>query len=295
MKNKTITMLTVALATLFTSCAGTTITEEVTPVDERIKVNFTAGQSISATVTRVSGSTWELNDKIGVTMLNSECTTVIGSYSNYRYDASTSGTSVGFTKSTGDMWFPSGNVDVCFVAYYPYNSSYINTIPINTQTKNEDIMWAKESGNGFVDGKTVNLSFTHKLAKIVVKLVAGSNSPDLSTVQLNLETGYSTGSLDIKTGVITKSGSAVDYLGELTATGVSNEYAMFIIPQTMPSNSYINLSTNDGQVDIMTDGKTFEAGKQYTYTVTVNKNPLTLTGTTITAVTNESLSQTVEL
>lgn len=283
--NKTNLMMTAVLASVLLSCAGA----EIITTDEDSKVNFTDGG-----LTRATGNTWAAGDQIGISMYNQAKTSVVNGYSNYCYQANAAGTNTTFTQKSGEMYFP-GKDYINFCSYYPYNASYTTTIPINTATTQVDFMAGVKYWSGYIDGKTVGLTFEYKLAKIIVKLVAGTGSPDLGGFYASAEYGYWAGSYDIANGTITKTGSTEGLVAEFASTGNENEYYALIIPQTMPSNSYIAISTNLGSNDFSIANQVF-AAKEYTYTITVNNGSMKVTGaTTITDRTKESISGSLDI
>lgn len=272
-RNKTITMLTAAIITVLSSCTSA----EIMLVDEQDKVTFTAGE-----LTRATGNSWDAGDQIGVTMWNAGITSAIKTYSNMRYDANTSGTSISFTQMSGDMYF-TGYDNVVFTAYCPYKSGTTTTISVNTSGgTQEDILYAKSTWAYNTEGTAVGLDFKYALAKIVVKLVAGTDSPDLSTTDISIggQSVAMSGTLDLKTGTVTSSNTT----GTATvfkSTANANEYYGLLIPHTAGANVTMSIQTNGGSATISLTGQTFEA-KEYYYTVTVNNGKASLKSLTIT-------------
>lgn len=147
--------------------------------------------------------------------------------------------------------------------------------------------------------------FKHKLAKIEVKLKAGAG---VTAAQLtNAATKVMvTGTLPAatyapaKAAALEEGGSIASYGGTVTASGTAADISMYlqkdnsdgativvfgeaiIVPQTISAAAnFFKIHISDGG-DLFaklggTESKVFEAGKKYTYTITVNLSGITLT------------------
>lgn len=283
-KNRTIIMLTVTMASMLSSCTGVEVEQK-----DNYKAKFTGGTS-----TRASGNIWDAGDQIGISMYGQDSGEVIEDYQNYCYDAATGGTSVNFAQKSGEMYFPYGYVHIDFYAYYPYKEGTTDKISIDTEARRtEDIMYAKKAWNAKNSGLIVPLQFEYKLAKVIVKIISGSGSPDISNGQVAVNYGYRQGTMDLTTGEITKTGTTTSTVTVFTSTGNSNEYYGLIIPQTLPSGSHLSVQVDGTSGTISLANSVFETNKVYTYNVTVNKDNVKLEGGATIA--DRETQQAVEL
>lgn len=284
-KNKMIYGLTTTFATvLLSSCVGA----EIVSRDEVETITFSSGE-----ITRATGNTWAAGDQIGITMYDATVSSVIGTYSNYCYEADANGANVNFTQKNGDMRIPSGVNNAYFAAYYPYKSSYTTSIAIDTYNNTQDdIMYASKVWNADVDERNIQLQFKYKLAKIIIKLVEGVNSPDMTDISGYLAGGYPTGTLDLKTGIISPTGSRGD-MAVFKPTGNSNEFYMLVVPQSITSG-VLMINTAAGSQPIYLTNQVYEA-KEYTYTITINNGSAIFDEGSITDRTKEAIIKSIDI
>ena len=206
---------------------------------------------------------------------------------------------------SGSLRYPANNHAIDLCAYYPSTISSSSTaFAIQTDQREEDnyqasdLMYATKLTNKGSNA-THNLVFNHALAKIVVNIVAGAGlttsnittSPGVTAVKI--KNTLPNASLTIANGVITASastGSPTDI--NITGSGESN--VGIIVPQEVPAGAFITLTYNSIDYTYnLPAAKTFEAGKVYTYTLTLGAKGLSLTATSIndwTAAVGDSFS-----
>ena len=160
-----------------------------------------------------------------------------------------------------------------------------------------DLVYAKNTGvsrNG--NPTTVDLTFRHLLSKVEVVLVQGAGNPNVEKVEIlntKLNAEFPPSKTDdfevIAKGEITDANPIVIDNGTTTAEDaaktdtdegkVLNEAV--IVPQTLTGETeFIRLTTTAGGVlvyKIPTEGKTFDPGKKYRYTITANLTELEVT------------------
>ena len=155
---------------------------------------------------------------------------------------------------------------------------------------------------------TGNNAFKHKMARLILKVQVSKNDGFSSGDVLNLA-DYKLGGLihegtfDMTTGTAAASGSAVtDWelrkcSGEGSARTATNKcvasysnevmtLTMILLPQTLSKALAFSVAPNDGESQTYSNSDTIkptlEAGKSYSYTVTVKKTGLAVSGCTIT-------------
>lgn len=160
-----------------------------------------------------------------------------------------------------------------------------------------DLVYAKNTGvsrNG--NPTTVNLTFRHLLSKVEVVLVQGAGNPTVEKVEIlntKLNAEFTPSKTDdfevIVKGEITDANPIVIDNGTTAAEDaaktdtdegkVLNEAV--IVPQNLTGETeFIRLTTTAGGVlvyKIPTEGKTFDPGKKYRYTITANLTELEVT------------------
>ena len=151
----------------------------------------------------------------------------------------------------------------------------------------ENILHAPAQDYTYSNGGSVAFTFRHALAKVKVALKKGDGieESDLSNATVRL-TGYTAGSLGYD-GMTGSEGSN----GEITPKtetpgGGAATYTALVIPQQMQGKKFIKVTIGTGSAardyyytpTNSTDAR-LEAGKQYTYTITVKKTGLEVTVT----------------
>ena len=150
-------------------------------------------------------------------------------------------------------------------------------------------------------------SFKHKMARLILK-VQVSNTDGFDDTAVLEFADYKLGGLvhegtfDVKTGTAATAGSVVSdwMLRQCTgapktatdkcvatfdaATGVMT-FTMILLPQTLANALVLEISPDDGEYQSYSNKDmikpALEAGYSYTYTITVKKTGLTLSGSTI--------------
>lgn len=196
---------------------------------------------------------------------------------------------------TGNLYYPANNGAVDLCAYYPSSVTSASTaFSVSNDQRTEaayqasDLMYATKLTNKSSNA-THNLTFNHALAKVVVNLIAGggmttaniTTSPGVTAVKISGT--VLNAQLAISGGVITASKTAAGSAADINITGTILNNIGIIVPQTVAANTTFITVTYEG-VDYtcrLAEAKTFEAGKVYTYTVTVNTKQIDLSADTI--------------
>ena len=137
---------------------------------------------------RVSDSSWERGDRIGIFMVEAgkapTATYIVGDAFNRSYAYGADGV---FSPSaaTDTIWFPQDVAQkVDFIAYYPYTHSVDSDNPslsINLSASQTDYLYAARVSGCDRTKPAVSFSFVHLLGRVEVELIAGGGM-DASTL-----------------------------------------------------------------------------------------------------------------
>lgn len=286
------------------------------PVEARVSAAF--GPVTRAVNTN---NTWtESTDKIGIMVTNAPTSTtaMTDRYKNVEYTAETTGSSSNFSAATGKgIFFQDASETVTFAAYYPYQSStdaatlpgtegvvVVNTQDNNTEATQASVDFLFASGATASKGSpTVSFSsdkeFKHKMAqlKLVIKADTdhGFTDSEAAAILGNDAETYELGGLahagtfKVTDGTTTVTGDPVsdwDITGLVHSDNQSTKtrtYTLILLPQDK-QGSALSFTANIGGQSY-TNGTTIapnlEAGNSYTYTITLKKTGLTVSGCTI--------------
>lgn len=220
----------------------------------------------------------------------------------------TSGADGALTGGT-TMFFPENRHDVDIYAIHgnfgvnPDFTNFWETEQIHSVAQDQrsngdgyaqsDLVYAKKTDVARTN-KTVNLNFQHLLSKIEVVLVSGAGSPSISKVEI-LNTQLDAKFTPSKTKAFTVAASGelnqenpiaidTDLTPKADADGDDESKKKLneaiIVPQRLDANTeFIRITTTEGGelvYKIPAEGRTFEAGKRYRYTITANLTGLTI-------------------
>lgn len=315
MMNSRFYLLAAALVTLAACGNDNEMTDNATNNGELVPLQVTG--SINAAKTRVTNdSQWEMNDQIGI---NATSGKVTERFKNYKIVRETSNfepvstfDAIYYGAETGEFsaYYP-------YVAYAYLEDDQILGDIITQKTKQTrgtnriDFMYA--TANGTKQNPAVHFAFDHKMSKLVIRLKKGKGfgaypklssyydlifSSDVATlhskVKFHTQDGTVTPTDEVgKLEFLYNDGTRTNSGEDKTIDGV--EYAVYtyiICPgEVIPNGlnfTLRNTSEGDGRIYhavLFTDkDKTemrTEAGKEYVYTVTVNKKEMEVTNATI--------------
>jgi formylglycine-generating enzyme required for sulfatase activity len=241
-----------------------------------------SSEVVSPTV--LTKENWMIGDSIGIYMKYrdgkpfSEKNIVVENckYLSIKDKASTS-IFVPATKED-EIYYP--NLGSDFISYYPYKSTigknYLYPIDIAGQSGDPsrvDLLYAT-SNVGVSEKGDVSLFFRHQLAKLVLYL-----KPDLAIQELKdiwpslgiTASGfYTKANFSLTDKVISDRSEIKDIYASKTPDGMRVE--LILIPQTVGRNMSLKfrLVGNDSELQWnIPEGKVFEAGKQYEYTLSI--------------------------
>lgn len=284
--------------------------DDNSPVPARV----TAG--LSSPATRAVGANWNA-DAIGVMVTDSPVSDMVNLYKNVKYTTSSTGATAEFTAETGKgIFFQDAEETVTFAAYAPYQESEANALPgengkvtvetdkKNTEGEQEKIDFLFASGATASKGKPTvtftaasggsDCSFHHKMAQLNIVFQVSTNdgfSADQILAEgntFNLGGLIHEGTFDVTTGEATATGNQADSW-DITAckhtdASTTRTYSLILLPQDLHSSALKVTVGIDGQNYYNTTAinPNLESGKTYTYTITVKKTGLEVSGCTIT-------------
>lgn len=253
--------------------------------NDPVAVNFSAGIGEvalpqSSPGSRASDTEWAPNDKVGIFMVSHQTTTISNDAENKEYKITTIATGEMNAVDETPIYYPTtGEVD--FIAYYPYNNSvtaFTLAIDVNDQSDPTeiDLLRAKadNSGSGYnkTYSGTVNLSFEHRLAKLIIETEPGEGFTDADLTPMTVNTN---GMCTFTTYNIAEDiFNANDRIHPFSLNTITNgkRYEAIVI---------LDICTNDGDwtvvfnVDLqdyvwkIPGGTEFESGKEYTWKIRV--------------------------
>lgn len=259
-----------------------------------VALQVTAGIS-----TRATGSAWEDGDAIGISTTSTGKT----QYANMKYV-----TTDGSEKSLGDFDHDGGTAsgifmqdadEVTFAAYYPFSGNentdagVISNINTSDQTNQKafDFLFAsgaKASKEQPVLKFTGEHAFKHAMTRLVINIQTsadhGFEAEDVANGNYTLSGMRHGGTFNTATGeakVNTEDAVANNWMLTTTANTENTllTSSMILYPQTADKLTFkATIDSNTYSCEIT---PALEAGTSYTYTITVKKTGLQVTGCTI--------------
>lgn len=266
--------------------------EGATPENnERVALQVTSDIHVQ---TRAYNDTWESGDAIGIYMLNGETT----EEENCKYTTGTTGTSGTFKADAANtIYFPINGDMRDFAAYYPYRETIANDIypvDVTTQTSQKaiDLMGAtKVTGKNKGDAN-VAFKFVHKLVKLAMTIQSDGTSltaEDMRDLKVEITNQPVKGTYDVVKGgdVIVTAPVAPDKAVDIelltNADGTAAEG--IVLPNASTEGMYFRFTLKDidtpftWEIHSAPKSQLYEAGKKYTYKITVTKTNVNVTST----------------
>lgn len=287
--------------------------ENMGMTDGPVEARITAG--LSAPTTRAIGTNWNA-DEIGVWVKDAPASDMETLYKNVFYTTTSTGATAEFTAATGQgIFFQDANETVTFAAYAPYQPSANNaTLPgdngkvdVNTETNNTEAL-QEDIDFLFAEGATATRtnytvtftnntggadhSFHHKMAQLNVVFQVSTNdgfaANQIFDGTFNLGGLIHEGTFNVTDGTTETTGSEVTDWNitacKYTDDATTRTYSLILLPQDLSSNP-LNVAVGiGGQTYYNSDAinPNLQAGYTYTYTITVKKTGLVVSGCTIT-------------
>ena len=281
--------------------------------DGLVEARITAG--LSAPATRAIGTNWNA-DRIGVWVKDAPASDMETLYRNVLYTTTSTGATAEFTAATGEgIFFQDETETVTFAAYAPYQESTDNaTLPgengkveVNTEINNTEAL-QEDIDFLFAEGATAtranntvtftnniggaDYSFHHKMAQLnvvfQVSTTDGFAANQIFGASFNLGGLAHKGTFNVTDGTTALTGEPSDSWDisgcKYTDATTMRTYSLILLPQDL-SGKPLNVAVGiDGQTYYNSDviNPNLEPGYTYTYTITVKKTGLEVSGCTIT-------------
>ncbi len=239
--------------------------------DEDLNNAGTNGVSFTSYMigSRATDTAWEPNDEIGVYMQNAGTegyANVNVKYANSEADNNK------FISASPITYSGGGTGTVSFMAVYPYNGNitdgnYTFTLADGDLSKN-DIMYA--SAPSIASSVTnVNLTFQHKLSKIILQLKDEQNSA-VTGATVSIDNQCVSGVLNVADGTVSVASDAT-YTSVLTfAEGENGQYEVIVIPDEGREGRSIVITTTEGNTYRCPIGSiAFGNSQKYTFPVSL--------------------------
>lgn len=276
--------------------------EPTPPQPEKPTVRIPIG--ISTYITRVTETTFESGDRIGLYVVNRNDDgshndlKPSGNYvDNMRYTYSYSAWSPDETV----YWTPDETVywkdnKTCadFYLYYPYQAAHVNENPMvfkveadqsNVNSYNNSDVMVGSTMNVAPRQTTVHIALKQVMSRVAIVLKPGEGFSDASLaasdVKVTLNIPAVSANIDLATGEVEP---IMNYDGEsLTMTPMTpykdgNVYRVIVVPQEVAQTNLIKVNVG-GSDFLFSKDFNFESGKSYTFNVTITKESSGLNAT----------------
>lgn len=280
--------LIIAPCLLLAGCNGN---EDVGDMGNAVAVQF-GTSNIATTRTTNGGNYWMPNDQIGIFMIANNAPSIAGNvkedadnvpYITYSGGSSTSS----FSPISGTpIYYPHNGDKVDFIAYYPYSQQTgYNLLQVDMRDQSDaskiDVLYSNNAKGYNKSSGTVDLQFRHLMSKLSFTLTSGTGSPNLQGAKVEIDNIYTMATIILNDGTVSL--GMQQSLTALTAANGLNSSAI-VPPQELSSSTLIvtladNVSKFEWPFPPMTE---LEAGKDYSYDITVSKTGITVTENNIT-------------
>ena len=246
-----------------------------------------AGEGItftSSVMSRATDTSFEPRDAIGVSMYTESG--FVGNATNVQY-TTTNGTA--FTSTNPMTWGAAGSAEtVDFKGVYPYKAdavadgiySFTLATGEGASLSNNDVMYSSTT-DATVGAKNVNLTFTHKLVKVVMQ-VYNQDRELLSGATVKINNQQTSGTLNLADGTVTSTGAADATLNFAINPEVEGEYQTIVMPSAATQGRVITITYNEVDYPCPVDMYAFESGTKIIFSATLNPDGTVSPGTTVT-------------
>lgn len=246
-----------------------------------------AGEGItftSSVMSRATDTSFEPRDAIGVSMYTESG--FVGNATNVQY---TTADGTAFTSTNPMTWGAAGSAEtVDFKGVYPYKAgavadgiySFTLATGEGASLSNNDVMYSSMTDVA-VGAKNVDLTFTHKLVKVVMQVYDQDRKPLLdATVKINNQ--QTSGTLNLADGTVTSTGDANATLDFASNPNVEGEYQTIVMPSAQTQGRVITITYNNVDYPCPVDMYAFDSGKKVIFSATLNPDGTVSPGKTVT-------------
>jgi hypothetical protein len=238
---------------------------------------------IDGSKTRVSNSSWEKNDAIGVYMAKAgQALSSSALRQNIKYATSGSSAFVP-ADETQEISLPFDGSNVDFIGYYPYRNDIAGfSYPIDLSDQSAqaavDLMYSNNAKNFNSKNPNVRMQFTHQLSKIVLNIKRGE-SIDLSNLSAVITNAGTQATFDLITGELSETSKRGDIRFKMSRDGSVAE--AILLPETNLSGMDLWFIIGEGaeaykfSLANTIEINTFEKSTRYVYNVTLFSEKIT--------------------
>ena len=234
-----------------------------------------AGEGItftSSVMSRATDTSFDPRDAIGVSMYTESG--FVGNATNVQY---TTADGTAFTSTNPMTWGAAGSAEtVGFKGVYPYKAgavadgiySFTLATGEGASLSDNDVMYS--SMTDVAPGtKNVDLTFKHKLVKVVMQVYDQNRKPLLgATVKINKQ--QTSGTLNLADGTVTSTGDANATLNFASNSDVSGGYQTIVMPSAPTQGRVITITYKNVDYPCPVDMYAFDSGSKMIFSVTLN-------------------------
>lgn len=254
--------------------------------DDRVAVQFTTGTlDVQPAAATRSETPWTRPGNIGVYMVEEASLGVVDAAANRNYQWVASQRTFSPMSADQTVYFPVNGSRVRFAAYYPYQALTDNCykVDLTAQPSLDDqaafeLLWTGVTTACDKTQASVALNFDHQYAKISlsVKNGKGITREELKQIVITMTEMQLTADFNVLTGEITPTGNVGELTFNLWAPDGSGQTAL-VLPTEADAQRVVNFTLGSDTFVWNVGEKQFDAGREYSYTVTVNRTPLGIT------------------
>jgi hypothetical protein len=229
---------------LLSACEG----ETIDPIRASKSIRLTA--EIEGLKTRLSDSTWEKGDAIGVYMkLTGASLDSSAPERNVQYIYNAETEEFEPRDEKGTIYFPFNGSNVDFISYYPYREDITNLIyPVDLKVQSNqaaiDLMYSNNVTAKNMSNPNVSMLFSHRLSKLVLQIAHYRNlvMDNLSVIITQVPTEAS---FDLANDTLTPSPATKDIALRVNSDGTAAE--AILLPGTDLSGSELWFVTDNNE------------------------------------------------
>lgn len=246
-----------------------------------------AGEGItftSSVMSRATDTRFEAEDAIGVSMYTESG--FVENATNVQY---TTKNGTAFTSTNPMTWGAAGSAEtVDFKGVYPYKAeavadgkySFTLATDDGASLSDNDVMYSSMTDVA-VGSKNVNLTFTHKLVKVVMQVYDQDRNP-LSGATVKINNQQTSGTLNLADGTVTSTGTADATLDFANNPDVKGEYQTIVMPSAATQGRVITITYSGVDYPCPVDMYAFESGTKIIFSATLNPDGTVSPGKTVT-------------
>lgn len=245
-----------------------------------------AGEGItftSSVMSRATDTSFEPEDAIGVSMYTESG--FVGNATNVHY---TTADGSGFTSTNPMTWGAAGSAEtVDFKGVYPYKAgavadgiySFTLATGEGASLSDNDVMYSSMTDVA-VGSNNVNLTFKHKLVKVVMQVYDQNRKPlPGATVKINNQ--QTSGTLNLADGTVTSTSAADATLDFASNPDVEGEYQTIVMPSAATQGRVITITYKNVDYPCPVDMYAFDSGTKIIFSATLNPDGTVSPGKTV--------------